>query len=985
MANDLTKHPGVLSHYRFESGALEADAKGLNALTAYNTPTEETGDYQEGSCCVQLTASSSQYFKRDDGDLSTGFPGKSGETPGPFGIAVWFYCNSVTGDEDIAAKYMTQGNKRIWRLYRNGTSLKVVYSRDGGTIYMTTLTLLSGLQAGRWYHVGFGNNGSTRNYSVVYDATAGTETIVSNATINYFPQAGLDAPFTVGCLIDSSGNPSSFFDGKIDDLVIFKVGVTYHHLRQIRQQTFPATGEVARWKFEDSPGFLNDSVGSATLTNTNTVEQDESVYYEGAAAALFTGGTGQCLEIADTSLPAGFPLKNAADSPRCGSFFCMMKPSGTSNKTLFGKLDGSTSNITWELMFVSGYWRHYAGYNGGASNQYNNVVHASFDGVWVAVLVSYDYSANCWTTHMQRMDTGEYYYKRWWPNNILSVSSGPFCIGGRGDGSLCFNGQIDDVRVFDRVVTDTEFFRMAQESYDSQLSAMAIYNAAVIVAYKEPEPGHYTYEGDVPVSVNPAAEEYHPEWTYAGDITAEALPTSDYTYQSPNEYVYVGANIPVEVIPNSQTFNVYTYVGNIPASVLPTSTYLNCVFKYVGNIEIEITPESSYRVPIAGWDIPSGYGCVDFTDLGDPPPFWCIETEGITLALDNTASKFELYAEYSLDVSGGAEVGGECAFDFTKPGVTEVDLRGGVKIGGSFNIETPEPWITTFDAKGGVLVQGALEITTVTPATSLITTMTTRGGVAAGGASGFSTVDPVDLVTTFYLQGGVVVGGRRYPPIEFVDSDPEKVEYEFETHGTIYVGGELEIDIPVPGVYEFSTRRGGVKIGGDCTFGFWQPPVTEFDLMGGVFVEGAIIEDLELYETWALTGFAYSPSMYSGFKFNSYADRNGQILAAREDGIYVLEGGDDDGQEIHDGLRLGPANFGVDNLKGARAIYPGDAGAAPEAHVIAETKGKEGYYKLQRDRFNVSSDILDRLMTIEIADFEKLSHFEIIPVVRVKR
>ena len=245
-------------------------------------------------------------------------------------------------------------------------------------------------------------------------------------------------------------------------------------------------------------------------------------------------------------------------------------------------------------------------------------------------------------------------------------------------------------------------------------------------------------------------------------------------------------------------------------------------------------------------------------------------------------------------------------------------------------------------------------------------------------------VEQKELVTLISLSGGVVVGDRRYPPIEFISPVPEEVYYELTTGGTVYVGGELGIDIPEPGVYEWTIRRGGVKVGGACTFGFWIPPITQFDILGGVLVEGSIIEDLELFETWALTGFAYSPSMYSRFNFNSYADRNGQILAAKEDGIYVLEGDDDDGQQIHDGMRLGPANFGTDNLKGARAIYPGDAGI-PEAHVIAETKGREGYFKLQRDRFNVTTDILDRIMTIEIADFEKLSHFEIIPVVRVKR
>ena len=207
---------------------------------------------------------------------------------------------------------------------------------------------------------------------------------------------------------------------------------------------------------------------------------------------------------------------------------------------------------------------------------------------------------------------------------------------------------------------------------------------------------------------------------------------------------------------------------------------------------------------------------MDFTDLGDPPPFWCIDTDGITLALDNTAEKFDLYAEYLIETDGGVVVGGGCGFEVVDPGIAEISTAGGVKVGGDFDVDFPEPWITSLVLEGGVAVGGALGITEVDPATSLITEITTSKGVVVGGFFGFSFVEQKELVTTISVSGGVVVGERRYPPIEFISPVPEEVYYELTTGGTVYVGGELGIDIPEPGVYEWTIRRGGVKVGGAC-------------------------------------------------------------------------------------------------------------------------------------------------------------------------
>lgn len=985
MASDFTIQGRLAARYRFESGALGTDEQGQNNLTPYNSPGESTGDYQEGACALDLEASSSQYLRRDDADLSANFPFKSGTPNNRMTVCLWFKPESFSAYGYILSKWLAQGNNRQWGIYLDSTgALKFQSSQDGTSTYSYSYTIFNGLQTGRWYHLGLAYSAVDKYVrAVLYDATAGTESI--NKVYDSYPVCFKTAPFLVGCIIDTSGNPAYFYDGLMDELLVFNGLLPYDELRAIRKQTFPAEVRVSRWQFEDGPGFLNDSIGSHTLTNYNGVTQDESIYHEGAASAAFVAASSQSLKLPEASQSADFPVKSGSgDTARTISLFARVRPSGTADKTIFSKYDIANNKRFFRVGYYGNNWRIYSGYNNGASNEYADLIgNTPFDGEWIAVCLTIDLLEKYYTLRIYRYSDSNFYYLRWSPTNAPSVTDVDFVIGGQADNAAVFwNGNIDDVQVFGRVITNQEFLRLARGLYDGLNSRQTVVNTALVVAYKEPEPGQFTHEGDITVTVDPTSGPGGPVYAHQGNITAEAIVEGAHVFQGANEFVHAG-NIPVTALPSAVSINVKVHQGNIVVTAIPQGTHVNCVFQHFGNIDVEVTPCSVYRMPVPGWDIPSGYGCVDFSALADPPPYWCIETEGLALALDNTAAKLELYAESSLETQGGVAVGGALALEVVEPGISTFDISGGVKVGGDLEIECPEPWITTHETQGGVAVGGALEITEVKLSTSLITEITTSRGVAVGGGLGFSFVEPADLVTAITLSGGVVVGYRRYPPIEFINPDMEEIYYEFTTRGTVYVGGELDIEAPEPEAYEWTSRRGGVVVGGDCAFGFWQPPITEFDLMGGVFVEGSIIEDSTRFETWALTGLNFSPSMYSGFNFNSYAARNGQILAAREDGIYVLEGDDDAGQPIHPGVRLGPHNLGIDREKRLRAVR---LEGNDEATVKVTTGGgKEGFFEVDRGKVAVSRDLQDREFTLDIADFERLSHLEIVPLVLAKR
>jgi len=159
---------------------------------------------------------------------------------------------------------------------------------------------------------------------------------------------------------------------------------------------------------------------------------------------------------------------------------------------------------------------------------------------------------------------------------------------------------------------------------------------------------------------------------------------------------------------------------------------------------------------------------------------------------------------------------------------------------------------------------------------------------------------------------------------------------------------------------------------------FWQL------LAPGASFGGEPVEEEEVYETYALTGQAYEPAIYSGFDFNSYCVHRGRVYGTRDDGIYLLEGDDDAGNTIHPGVRIGPHNYGIDQEKRIRSLRLG--GNSNGAKVkITTGGGDEGWFDSKQGKVPVSRDLQDREFTIEIADFEELSHLEIVPLTLVKR
>lgn len=78
-------------------------------------------------------------------------------------------------------------------------------------------------------------------------------------------------------------------------------------------------------------------------------------------------------------------------------------------------------------------------------------------------------------------------------------------------------------------------------------------------------------------------------------------------------------------------------------------------------------------------------------------------------------------------------------------------------------------------------------------------------------------------------------------------------------------------------------------------------------------------------EAWVFNESAGGMTRYEGYDFNSFAEVDGRYYGAKSDGIYLLEGRDDDGQTVRARVNFGRRNFGTMNHKALPEVYVGMA------------------------------------------------------------
>jgi hypothetical protein len=342
---------------------------------------------------------------------------------------------------------------------------------------------------------------------------------------------------------------------------------------------------------------------------------------------------------------------------------------------------------------------------------------------------------------------------------------------------------------------------------------------------------------------------------------------------------------------------------------------------------------------------------------------------------------------YAQVGSGGLELSGEGITPYPPPPVPFI-RDGGLVLGGRGIIRwvTPGPPTTYAMVGSGGLKLGGTGLPKLLPqVTQYDVALVGSGGLEIGGAGIQNFVTPP--VYAMVGSGSLVLGEFRVPELtvcKFVQ--PGDLVYAVVASGGLVVGGEGIFGFSKPPVYAMPGRQAGepasLLLGGAGCMAFITPQVLNLVGSGELVMEGAAEEE-GIFDTLVLTGFRNEPSLYSNFPFNSYAKFRDKYYGANQTGIYLLEGEDDAGEEIHPGVRIGPTNFGTQRQKRLRVLRCG--GDNEGARVKVSSNGSAAYADLEENRAMIPHNVQGREITVEITDFETLDHLELIPHVLVKR
>jgi hypothetical protein len=132
-----------------------------------------------------------------------------------------------------------------------------------------------------WHHVAIVHNGTDAIIYVDGASIGATYTVSTDKTVWHSGIAGLDK-FTVGAL-HKNGSPSSWFNGKIDEVAVFETQLTAANLLEIASATTAKAADlslyspVGWWRMGDNDGGTGTTVtdqgsgsNNGTLTNGPT-------------------------------------------------------------------------------------------------------------------------------------------------------------------------------------------------------------------------------------------------------------------------------------------------------------------------------------------------------------------------------------------------------------------------------------------------------------------------------------------------------------------------------------------------------------------------------------------------------------------------------------------------------------------------------------------------------------------------------------------
>jgi len=252
-SNDFSGDSNAVALFSLNDGALTTDTLGTNTLTNNGTVTSNTGEYMEGDASGDFEYSSSQYMSCADGSLDADFPLEDDNATLDLSITAWIKYEELHDFSYVWGKYAEAAGDRSLGLYMTSNDTLCLITSFNTEYHCHDTPMVTG----RWYHVAV----TKQEYAYrirIYDNTA--EAIHGSDATGVFDNAMVnsDAAWQIG-----SRGAARYFDGEIDEVVVFKDILTIPEIDQIRNGSYGRTGlsagDVVEYFYTDGNVILDVS------------------------------------------------------------------------------------------------------------------------------------------------------------------------------------------------------------------------------------------------------------------------------------------------------------------------------------------------------------------------------------------------------------------------------------------------------------------------------------------------------------------------------------------------------------------------------------------------------------------------------------------------------------------------------------------------------------------------------------------------------
>jgi hypothetical protein len=242
-ANVFSTDANCVAVWNLDNGALTTDSKGTNTLTNSGVASDAV-NFQQGDGSGDFESGDPDYMSIADASLASGFPLKNGDANKEISVCMWVRFESLPTagyDQYIFNKGGATNYSFFINIVNTGATVQWrlgIGRADTGGNDVDNYSCQSGIAINTWYHVGVTYDDSDKSYRMrVWDDTAGALLAADVTNTAGYHINVEDGVFQLGRL-----GTGHYFDGVLDEVVVFNDILSADEIDKIRAGTYDAAG-----------------------------------------------------------------------------------------------------------------------------------------------------------------------------------------------------------------------------------------------------------------------------------------------------------------------------------------------------------------------------------------------------------------------------------------------------------------------------------------------------------------------------------------------------------------------------------------------------------------------------------------------------------------------------------------------------------------------------------------------------------------------